>query len=350
MKIARASSLWSQRSLLLAAFVVTGIAPLTAETVDVINKTFAAAPGGKLVVDVDTGGIESRGAPGSAVVIEITRKVSAASDAEEERILKEHVVTINQSGDVVTIHARGPRGGNASWWRQLFGGGTSRRYTFKVTLPAEFDVDLKTSGGGIDVATLTGDVRTNTSGGGLKFTGITGNIRGNTSGGGIQLEQCHGQVDVDTSGGGIKSMNGEGAFDLNTSGGGITVRGHRGNMKAHTSGGGITCENIAGDVDAHTSGGSVHAELRQQPIGECRLSTSGGGVTVELPANARVELDAETSGGSVSSELPVTVTGEHKSRHLRGPINGGGPLVHLRSSGGSIRIAKGTETAAMVER
>jgi DUF4097 and DUF4098 domain-containing protein YvlB len=121
-------------------------------------------------------------------------------------------------------------------------------------------------------------------------------------------------------------------------------------VKAHTSGGGITCDNVAGDVDAHTSGGSVHATLTRQPAGECRLSTSGGGITATLPENATFQLDAETSGGGVRCDFPVTVTGERKSDRLVAPVNGGGPLVHLRSSGGGIRVNKGATSTAAVER
>jgi DUF4097 and DUF4098 domain-containing protein YvlB len=336
-----------------AAFIAAAtFSPLSAETTDTISKSFDVTPGTRLEVDIDVGGIEVRGGAGSKVEIEYLRKVSAESAEIEERLLREHVVTIEQTGDTVRIHARGPRhNGGGSWWRSLFGGGTNRRFHLKVTVPEQFNVDLKTSGGGIDVARLTGDVKANTSGGGLDFADITGDINGHTSGGGIDLDRCKGTVDVNTSGGGIRAADGEGQLAVSTSGGGITIRTHLGNVKADTSGGGITCSGIAGDVQAHTSGGGVRADLTQQPKGECRLSTSGGGVTVTLPADVAVNLDAETSGGGVNCDLPVTVTGKHKRDSMRGTINGGGPLVHLRSSGGSIHVNRGPAAGvAAVER
>lgn len=326
---------------LLAFAGLMAATPLVADTEDNITRTFTAAPGQKLVVDVGSTSIDVRGGPGTEVAIEYLRRVSAGSQADEEEILRDHVVTIEQSGDTITIRSRGPASQGGSWWSNLWGSRSTRKFQLKVTVPEKFNVELKTSGGGIAVASLQGTVKANTSGGGLDFTGIAGEINGHTSGGGIDLDDCRGTIEVHTSGGGIKARHGEGRLSLNTSGGGITVDTHRGDVKAHTSGGGITCNAIAGDVDAHTSGGGIRAELTMQPAAPCRLSTSGGSVTVIVPANVAVNLDAETSGGSVHSELPVTVSGENKRNRLRGPINGGGPELHLRSSGGSIHVNEG---------
>jgi DUF4097 and DUF4098 domain-containing protein YvlB len=341
------------RGTLIAAFVATGaLATVSAETTGTLRRTFDVTPGGNLAVDIDVGGIDVSGGSGSQVVIEYVRKVSADSKEEEERYLREHVVTMEQTGDTVRIHARGPnRTNNRSWWRSLFSDGGGRNFHLKVTVPEQFHAQLRTAGGGIEVVALRGTVKANTSGGGLKFADIAGDIEGNTSGGGIDLDHCNGAVNVHTSGGAIHSSEGEGHLYVRTSGGGIAIRTHRGDVDAETSGGGITCSGIAGNVQAHTSGGGVRAELTQQPAGDCRLSTSGGGVTVTLPADVAANLDASTSGGDVDCDLPVTVTGTHKRRSLRGTINGGGPEVHLRSSGGGIEINKGPPAGiAAVER
>lgn len=340
-----------RRLALLAGCVAALASPLAADTEENINRTLDVTPGGNLVVDISAGGIDVVGTTGSQVVIEFTRKVSAGSEEEEKRILAEHVVTIDQTGNTVSIRARGPNhGGGGSFWKWMFGGGTSRKFHLKVSVPEQFNVDLKTAGGGIDIARLTGTVKSNTSGGGLDFADITGDIKGHTSGGGIDLNRCIGDVDVSTSGGGIRADDGEGPLSLNTSGGGISVDRHRGDVKVHTSGGGIHCGDIAGNVDAHTSGGSIRVELTVPPTGDCRFDTSGGGITVTVPGNVAINLDASTSGGSVSTELPVTITGEQKRSRLRGTVNGGGPELHLRSSGGSISINRGPDASVALER
>jgi hypothetical protein len=42
----------------------------------------------------------------------------------------------------------------------------------------------------------------------------------------------------------------------------------------------------------------------------------------------------------VSSEFPVAGANERKTSRLNGTINGGGHLLHLRSSAGSIHLVK----------
>ena len=69
------------------------------------------------------------------------------------------------------------------------------------------------------------------------------------------------------------------------------------------------------------------------------LSSSGGGITVSVDPAVSLDVDAHTSGGRVTVDLPITVRGLDDQRNtVRGELNGGGPLLKLRSSGGSVRI------------
>ena len=54
-----------------------------------------------------------------------------------------------------------------------------------------------------------------------------------------------------------------------------------------------------------------------------------------------MDLDAHASGGGVSSDVPITVQGKQDEDSLVGKINGGGPKLVLRSSGGGVRVKKG---------
>jgi len=112
-----------------------------------------------------------------------------------------------------------------------------------------------------------------------------------------------------------------------------------GDVEAKTSGGHINIEQISGTIKAGTSGGMVKAHFASHPLQACRLETSGGHVEVTLPEDSPVHVDARTSGGRVSTELPVTLTGELGS-HLKADVNGGGPELFLRTSGGHIKLYK----------
>lgn len=322
------------RLLLATALALPGFAALRAETEENIQKKFEVKAGGNLVVDVDFGSIEVSAGSGQHVGIQITRRISRGSKSDEEDFLQERPVVVSQDGDTVTIRSKSEN--RTSWsWKGL----QRNEAKYVVTVPARFNAKLKTSGGGIEVRDLEGEVKAGTSGGGLKFARIKGPLDGRTSGGGIRLNGCEGAVAIHTSGGGIEVDGGHGSLDGHTSGGSIQVKAFRGDLKVRTSGGGIRIEEAAGRVEASTSGGSISASLAK--ISDAvRLETSGGSVTLRTSPDAAFDLDASSSGGGASSELPVAVTGKPSRNHLKGPVNGGGRTVQLRSSGGGVHVKK----------
>jgi hypothetical protein len=309
-----------------------------ADTEDKLTKTFEVKPGSKLVVEADRGSIEVKTADVERVEIEVTRKVGSGSRTKAEEVLKNHEVTFAQEGNIVRVRGEFVKGWDRGWFSK--GGNLQVRY--QISVPKKFNLDLKTSGGSIKVADLTGEVKGQTSGGSLNFGQIEGPIHGRTSGGSISAAGCKGDVDLKTSGGGINLGGIEGNTTAHTSGGSISAKKLNGKSVVKTSGGSIDVANIKGSIEAGTSGGSVTAAISEQPSGDCRLYTSGGGIKVSLAAKVAVDVDAKTSGGRVVTELPVTTTvqGEQKKNVLQGKINGGGPLLSIETSGGSIHLQK----------
>lgn len=295
---------------------------------DVIRKGFNVTDGGTLRLSADVGGIKVV-AGGTGVAIEITRK---ARGRRAEGFLAEHKIDIRQSGNDVIIEDDLDRGFQTWSWSDDYD------VQWNVRVPARYNVELKTSGGEIELGNLGGNVDARTSGGGI----VTGQLGGpamlRTSGGSIRIAGANGEIDARSSGGSIEVGDTKGKVDVRTSGGSIRVGRSGGEVIAKTSGGGIHIEEALGSVDAHTSGGSIHATIARQPSGDSRLSTSGGNVTVELASGIRADLDAKSSGGSVTSDVPVTIHGTKDENELEGQINGGGPKLVLRSSGGGIRI------------
>jgi hypothetical protein len=315
--------------------LLASCAVVLAETKEQINKSFEAKPGGKLVLDVDFGSVEVTANSGNEVTVDVVRKISRKNKADEEQFLKERPVEITMDDNTVTIVSKAKSKMNGWWkgWQK-----TEAKYT--ITVPAEFNAQLKTSGGGVELSNLKGKFEAHTSGGSLRFSHLEGPLNGGTSGGSIRVSDCNGELKVHTSGGSIDCQKGSGSLEGGTSGGGVTVKDFRGPAHVETSGGGINFENVTGRVDGSTSGGSISARLATPSAEEVRLQTSGGSVTVLVPESWAFNLNASTSGGGVSSELPVTVTGKKESNQLRGPVNGGGKEVFLRTSGGSIHVKK----------
>ena len=127
---------------------------------------------------------------------------------------------------------------------------------------------------------------------------------------------------------------------LGTSGGDIQIERAGGPTQVSTSGGDITINSVAQLISASTSGGNVKATITEPLKQDTVLSTSGGDVRVRVVKGAGFQLDASTSGGDVNAEgLTITIEkGGIRKSQLTGSVNGGGPLLKLRSSGGDITI------------
>ena len=323
---------------LLQGLLFTGVAMADVPVENHIERSFQVSPGGRLTIDADRGAIEVRTGDRDVVAVKIERKVKKNGKWTIEEVLEDFAITFDQNDDGVTIRAKHNQEILRRWNRER----NRLRVKFLVTVPQRYNVDLNTAGGSISVKDLEGEVRSQTSGGGLRFGSIKGPVWGRTSGGSVKLEGTQGDAELKTSGGGITIGSVEGTVEAITSGGSIRIDKVAGSVNAKTSGGGITVEEVMGDITAKTSGGSIKAYISRQPEGSCSLETSGGNVTAYLLENIAVDVDARTSGGSVSTDVPITtvVQGKVRKNRLQGAINGGGPLLKLRTSGGSVHLRK----------
>src|SRR6266516_4229233 len=77
-----------------------------AQTEEHINKRFAVQPGGKLDLEVDFGSIDVSTSTASEVIVDVVRKITRATKAEEEEFLADRPVTFAQEGNSVTITSR----------------------------------------------------------------------------------------------------------------------------------------------------------------------------------------------------------------------------------------------------
>ena len=167
---------------------------------------------------------------------------------------------------------------------------------------------------------------------------VSGPVVGRTSGGSIHVESAGGPVKARRSGGSIRIGSAAGAVDARTSGGSIRIGSAQGPTIARTSGGSIELASVAGSIEARTSGGSIKATLTGQPDAESSLRTVGGSVTVGLVEGVAVDIDARTTGGRVTAELANLESTRTDRSTLVTAVNGGGPTMTLRTTGGSIRL------------
>lgn len=273
------------------------------------DKRLDAPSGGRLTFATDVGSVTVVGRDSREVVIHADLRGS-------ESFLASVRISAEQTPSGVTVTARMPHRGWSGWFDWLDFG--SSRVRFDIDVPRDYPVELRTSGGDLDLRDLSVGLRASTSGGGVVVQNVSGAIDVHTSGGRIEAERLQGPAKLTSSGGGIEVMDSTGDLYVRTSGGSIRIR------------------NEDGKVDAHTSGGTIRAELRSNR--GISLDTSGGSITLMLPPSARGSVDAETSGGRVTCDLPLSTTEIVAGNHLRGAIGGGGALISLHTSGGSIHL------------
>ena len=284
---------------------------------DTVSHSFAVHPGGELVLESDRGSVEIKAGDEDKVEVRIYLEAKTSDDDRAREAFKDFVVTFDQDGDDTYVKAKykGDKG-----WRFWEGSDSHLQARFVISVPKKYNVDITTAGGSIAIGDLIGKARAVSSGGSLAFENIEGTVHGTTSGGSIDLGECSGSVDVTTSGGSINIGRVEG------------------DVVARTSGGSVSVDEVMGSIDAATSGGSVSAHITRQPKGNCKLSTSGGNVTVYLEKSIKVDVDAETDAGRVSTDFPITVRGRLSRSSLTASLNGGGPELYLRTSGGNIDL------------
>ncbi len=296
----------------LAVFTATASAKIERS----VEKTFQVQPGVQLKVSTSGGDIHVSSSNDPVVKVVAKERIRAGSEAEADEVLKKLDLKIEQSGNTVEA---------TSSYESTMGfhfGGNPVEVDFVVTVPSSASVDLKTSGGDVVVGNLEGAVRAHTSGGDIKLDSIGGEVDATTSGGNVVLNEGRGSVRLSTSGGNVSAERVVGPASLKTSGGDIKV------------------ESVENTLVAETSGGDVRAGFSGALKGDCKLSTSGGQVKAIVGKGVGFHLDASTSGGEVDAS-GVTITIDHGGMgksDLAGEVNGGGPLLKLRSSGGDIKV------------
>lgn len=326
------------RTLLLLVITAATASALSEENV---NQTLDGAPGGRIIVDVDFGTIDVTSGPDDKVTVAVRRKIDSDNEAQEKEYFASAPVTVSKEGNTFTVRARRQnKNKDLNWSGRCT---MDARYTVRV--PKTFNSELRTGGGTIMVAELTGTMSADTSGGKLKFTNLKGPTGATTSGGSIELKGCDGPLKVDTSGGRIEAIDGTGSLEARTSGGSIVVRNFGGDAKVETSGGRLAFENINGKIFGRTSGGSIVAKLKSPVPGDVDLETSAGSIDVHVPPDAGLDIEAEASSGRVTSELPFTGTRTDRDS-MKGKINGGGKSLMLRSGAGSITIKPSSSEVA----
>lgn len=300
---------WHAKNLACAGVVAAFLGLLSAQisaATRTFEKRFPAVEGGSLIVRSDVGAVRVMGGASGEVTVLAAVEGSKAG-------IEQFEFNARSEGDRIEVTGRA---GHRGWslWRS-----DDIEVVYTIRVPDRFRLEVNTSGGDVTVRNVAGDVRARTSGGHIGFRDVAGPGEADTSGGDIEIDRSRGPVRA------------------RTSGGDIILTDVAGDAEARTSGGDIRAIGIQGEMVTRTSGGSIEVGIAGEHHG-VSAETSGGNIDVRVAQGVRADVDARTSGGSVRVNLPVTAETEAKHHLFRGQINGGGPAIRVRTSGGSIRI------------
>ena len=210
------------------------------------------------------------------------------------------------------------------------------------------DATLETGGGSISVARVSGQLFVKTGGGKVRI-GTSGPATVETGAGNIEVTRCNGELRATSGGGNMNFGEVEGDLTADTGGGSVRLSSVRGNVKIVTGGGAVELWKVGQAANVETGGGAITVQFvgGRNQFHDSYLHTALGNVVVYLPRDLGVNVHASTemaSGGGIKSAFPgLAISSEGgqygpKSVFGEGALNGGGPILRLRTTIGQIDI------------
>lgn len=309
------------------------------------ERTFPAKSGGKLTLDLEAGGsVEIVGTETSAVTVVYTSECTPECEVTFEEtsggltITTDYVEHARHSDSDIHLRIRVPARFDVEF--DSMGGGlsidgvegtfTGETHGGELVLHAVSGrADLRTMGGAISVTDSELDGSLETMGGEVTFENVVGDVRGSSMGGDVSYKNVRRRdggvgspggtagrhedvtddtVQISTMGGDIKVDDAPEGASLDTMGGRIAVKNARRFVRAKTMGGDIVIEAIDGWVDATTMGGDIDVALTGQG-GKVDLTSMSGDITVLVPKGFGMDLELEiaftrNSSRSYSIDVP----------------------------------------------
>jgi hypothetical protein len=214
--------------------------------------------------------------------------------------------------------------------------------SYEILVPTDTTLTSRAGSGSQRIDGLHGSVETGTGSGSLSISNIQGDVNAQTGSGSIELHSIAGRLDAHTGSGSINGERIGGSISARTGSGQISLeqrmveQGSPLDVEAHTGSGSIEVSGVYGSLKASSGSGSIQA--RGNPVRDWSIHTSSGGVTLEMPHDAAYDLHARTSSGNINVDQPVEVRGNIGRKELQGKVRGGGSLVEVQTSSGSIAI------------
>lgn len=247
-------------------------------------------------------------------------------------------------------------------------------------------VEAESGGGKVHLDDIGGSVSAETGGDSIEIGTVNGDLRLETGGGKIYISDAKGRVEASTGGGNIVLVSAAQGATLEAGGGNIDVKHCGGRLKVSTGGGNIELGDISGPVELETGGGSIRlgsskgivraqtgaGRIELNGVPSARAETGAGGIVARfVPGGDRSDSSLETSAGDIvvylAADVSLTVRASidmanghkitsdfndirvsteggdwpgPKSYTAEGKLNGGGPVLKVRTTTGDIKFLR----------
>ena len=198
--------------------------------------------------------------------------------------------------------------------------------------------------GRITVGTVRGEAVLSTGGGDIEATDVGGSVRAQSRAGGIHIIKAGGGVTATTGGGRIIVDSANGVVIAHNMAGPLEV-GTAAGVECESGAGGVQLGNILGSMNVSTMMGSILANLLGGKPADSYLASGDGDITVLIPSNVGVNIRAQSEMADtmrrIVSDFPgIPVRRQGNEIVAEGPVNGGGPLLRISATQGTIFIKR----------
>lgn len=224
------------------------------------------------------------------------------------------------------------------------------------------DCKLLTGAGDVNVGQVSGGLHCTTGAGRISVRSVRGeailqtqggDIMANEAGASLRAETGGGGIHIGSTGGAVTAISGGGQIVVEKAGGVVTLRnlagpvqvGSAAGVRCESLSGGVRIARITGPMRVSTSMGSIFASLMGGRIADSFLATANGDITVLIPSNLGVTIQAQNSMADtlrrIVSDFPAVPVRRQGTRIIaEGAVNGGGPLLQISGTGGTIYIKR----------
>lgn len=344
-----------------------------------------------LRVKVETGSVRVEGGSQSGINYVIHRRAYTSTEEQARREFESYKISAYVQGDTAWIVA--------DWRGRRRSRKCAGEFVIRVPRNLELAkieteggnvtttgiigrAEMQSGGGSIRLDDIAGAINAETGGGTIDVGNVGSDITVRTGGGTIKIASAKGRINAESGGGTVIVMSGQQGAILETGGGNIRVEKVQGNVHASTGGGNVDLGDIDGPAQIETGGGSIRLGWARGPVKaetgggsielngvpSARAETGSGGIVAKFQSSTGLHDDSwlETGSGDVivylANDIPIsiraaielanghTIRSDFADIHVNveggswgpktvtaeGNLNGGGPVLKVRTSTGNI--------------